>query len=104
MHPSAVEIDLGALRDNVRTIRKLIGDQVKLYAVCKGDGYGSGAVVSARTALAAGADALAVGSADDAEALREAGIKAPILLYAATLPAAAATLVALDITVTIHDL
>lgn len=104
LQPNYIEIDLDALRHNVQTVRGLIGDSVKLYAVCKGDGYGAGAVVAARAALAAGADALAVGGTDDALALRDAGITAPILLYASTLPQAAARLAELDITVTVHDL
>jgi alanine racemase len=49
-------------------------------AVVKADAYGHGAVPVARAALAAGADALAVGTFEEAAELRLAGIAAPILV------------------------
>jgi alanine racemase len=97
-----VEIDLGAVRYNVGVARRLAGS-AKLYAVCKGDGYGGGVIEVARSALAAGADALAVGAPADALALRRHGLSCPILMYAATLPEDAAAVARLGVTVTIHD-
>jgi alanine racemase len=47
-------------------------------AVVKADGYGHGAVPSARAALAGGADRLAVATADELETLRAGGIEAPV--------------------------
>jgi alanine racemase len=49
-------------------------------AVVKADGYGHGAVPSARAALAGGADWLAVALVEEGEELRAAGITAPVLL------------------------
>jgi alanine racemase len=53
---------------------------VSLAAVVKADGYGHGLQVAARTFAAAGADLLCVASLDEALALREAGLEAPILV------------------------
>ena len=102
--PAWAEIDLDALAGNVRKIRALIGPDVRFYAVCKNNAYGCGALECAPTMLAAGADAFAVSDPEDAARIREAGIDAPILLYAATAPDQAAAVAALGLIVTIHDM
>ena len=61
-------------------------------------------MAAARAALAGGANALAVGNPDDARAIRDAGIDAPMLLYASTAPDGAADVAALGVIVAIHDL
>ncbi|HSL00209.1 MAG TPA: alanine racemase [Rubrobacteraceae bacterium] len=74
------EIDLGAVRHNVRTLRRRASG-VLLMAVVKADAYGHGAVPVARAALDAGADSLAVVTAEEGAELRGAGISAPILVF-----------------------
>lgn len=73
-------VDLDALEHNVTRIRSLIGDR-ELVAVVKADAYGHGAVDVARSALAAGADALGVVHVREAAALRDAGIDAPMIAW-----------------------
>ncbi|MFG3038048.1 MULTISPECIES: alanine racemase [unclassified Streptomyces] len=68
------EIDLGALRANVRTLRARVAPHVRLMAVVKADAYGHGAVPCARAALEAGADWLGTATPQEALALRAAGI------------------------------
>lgn len=102
LRPAWVEIDLDAVAHNVRVARKLAGG-AKLYVVCKGDGYGGGVVEVARSALSAGAEAIAVGAPADAVALRRDGLRCPVLLYACSLPEDAAAVAALGVTVTVHD-
>jgi alanine racemase len=51
-----------------------------LCAVVKADGYGHGAAPVARAALAGGASRLAVATAQEAAALRRAGVDAPLLV------------------------
>jgi alanine racemase len=58
----------------------------ELCAVVKGDGYGHGAVPSARAALAGGAAVLAVATAGEAAALRAAGIDAPVIVLGTLSP------------------
>src|SRR4029077_5354183 len=58
-------------------------DGSTLCAVVKADGYGHGASACAVAALAAGAGWLAVATVDEASALRDAGIEAPILVMGA---------------------
>lgn len=72
-----VELDLDAVRSNVRAIRAATGG-VELLAVVKADGYGHGAAWVARAALEAGATRLGVATADEAVRLRDAGVVAPV--------------------------
>ena len=81
MRPSWIEIDLGAIRSNVRAIREAI-KPADVCAVVKADGYGHGHAQVAGAALAGGAERLAVAAADEARALRHAGVEAPILVTA----------------------
>jgi alanine racemase len=101
--PAWSEIDLDALAHNVRTIRAMLPDHVRFYAVCKNNAYGCGALETARTMLEAGADAFAVSDPEDAQRIRAAGVDAPILLYVSTTPDAAAAVAALGLIVTVHD-
>src|SRR5436190_23945013 len=69
MHRSEVTVDLGALRRNVRTLRRVL-DGPHLWAVVKANGYGHGAVDVAGAALGAGATALCVATIPEGLALR----------------------------------
>ncbi|MGN6219442.1 MAG: alanine racemase [Microbacterium sp.] len=72
-------VDVGAIEDNVRHLRRLTGSEI--IAVVKADGYGHGAVRSAVAALAGGATRLGVSDITEALALRRAGIDAPIVAW-----------------------
>ncbi|MGA7147393.1 MAG: alanine racemase [Microbacterium sp.] len=72
-------IDVGAIEDNIRHLRRLTESEI--IAVVKGDGYGHGAVRSALAALAGGATRLGVAEVAEAIALRRAGIDAPIVAW-----------------------
>jgi alanine racemase len=101
--PSWIEIDLDAIRHNTRVARRLAGPGVRIFAVCKGDGYGVGAGILAKTAIEAGADAAACSAPEDVRAIRAAGVTAPVLLYASTAPVDAAAVASLGVIATIHD-
>ncbi|MFI9580993.1 alanine racemase [Streptomyces sp. NPDC052236] len=74
------EIDLAALRANVRALRAR-APQAALMAVVKSDAYGHGMVPCARAALAAGATWLGTATPQEALALRAAGIQARVLCW-----------------------
>lgn len=97
------EIDLEAIRHNVRVMRAHIAGDAKLMAVVKADAYGHGAVPVARAALEAGAQALAVAIPEEGIELREAGIDAPVLVLGAIEPAAAEAVVQYGLTQTVFD-
>ena len=79
MRPSWVEVDLEAIRHNVRALAELIAPAM-LCAVVKADGYGHGDVPVAEAAVDGGASWLAVALVEEGVRLREAGVEAPILL------------------------
>ena len=74
------EIDLGALRANVRTLRARVGDAA-VMAVVKADGYGHGAVPCARAAVEAGATWIGTALPEEALALRAAGLTQRVLCW-----------------------
>lgn len=73
-------IDTGAIAANVGRTRAAAGAK-RVMAVVKADGYGHGAVVTARAALKGGADQLGVVGLAEALQLRAAGITAPVLAW-----------------------
>ena len=75
--PTVVEVDLDAIRHNVRLLSPPNAD---LMAIVKADGYGHGAVAVSRAALEGGASRLGVALVEEGLALREAGIASPILV------------------------
>ncbi len=76
--PTRALLDLDALRYNLALARDLAGD-ARLMAVVKANAYGHGGATVA-AALDGAVDAMAVACIEEALALREAGIRAPILL------------------------
>ena len=73
-------VDLDAIAANVRVLAAAAGG-ASLMAVVKADAFGHGAVPVARTALASGASWLGVARIEEAVALREAHLGAPILAW-----------------------
>lgn len=80
------EIDLTALKENVRNMKRHIGEHVHLMAVVKANAYGHGDAQVAKAALAEGASILAVALLDEALSLRAQGIEEPILVLGAVPP------------------
>lgn len=78
-----VEIDLTALAHNVRTLKTFIAPRTELMAVVKADAYGHGAIAVAKTALANGADCLAIATLAEGVELRQAEINAPVIILGA---------------------
>lgn len=79
-HKTWVEIDVAALRTNLRCVREVIGPHREIVLVVKSDAYGHGAVTVAAVAAEAGVRHFAVVTIDEAVALRRAGVESEILL------------------------
>ena len=99
-----VEVDGRALRQNFRVLRGLVPKTTKLMAVVKANAYGHGLIPTAKELEAIGTDWLDVANVAEGEALREAGLKLPILLLSATLPEEMADAVRLDLALTLSTL
>ncbi len=78
MPVSYMEINLSALRHNLREIRHHLPDKVNILAVVKANGYGHGASETLRIALQEGYVGAAVARVEEGKELREAGFTCPI--------------------------
>lgn len=77
------QVNLAAIERNVSALRSRLDPGTRLCAVVKADAYGHGSIPVARSAIAAGAGALAVATVQEALELRLAGIEAPIIVMGA---------------------
>lgn len=100
--PTWIEIDLPAV---TRNCAHIIGDTgTRLMAVVKGDAYGHGAVRVGQAALEGGASWLGVARWGEARALREAGIRAPVLVLGMVTADEVDAAIAAGVTLTLHSL
>jgi alanine racemase len=101
---SWVEISLGTIRANYRAVKCVVGDAAEIMPVVKADAYRHGAVEVSRALEAEGAPWLAVSNVEEGIALRQAGIRARILVMADFLPADRDALSEFKLTPVIHSL
>ena len=92
------EVNLDAIAQNVKNIKKLIGEKKELMAVVKGNAYGHDILEVSPVVLENGATRLAVARLEEAIFLRKAGITVPILVLGLPLKQQAEFLVSYDIT------
>ena len=71
-----IEIDLNALHNNIKSLKRSLKTGTRFMAVVKKNAYGHGAIEISHAALKSGADSLAVYSLEEALTLRKAGINA----------------------------
>ena len=97
------EINLAAVRHNLKEIRRKINPASKLCVVVKADAYGHGAVEVSKVAVECGADFLAVATVEEGIELRRAGFNLPILILGLIPPSAAEIVVQNNLTATVAD-
>ncbi len=99
------EIDLDAIRQNYKTVRRQLSPGCRCMAVVKAEAYGHGAVPVATTLSAAGVDWFGVSNLEEALHLRNHGVTNPILIFSYTPPSEAAQLAKYHITQAVisHD-
>lgn len=78
------EVDLDALTANLERLRRRIDSSVALLLVAKADAYGHGAVAVAHHALGTFAEAIGVTNCAEAMELRQAGIRARLVVLGPT--------------------
>jgi alanine racemase len=79
------EIDLEAMRYNIRAIRSMIANGVQIIAVVKADAYGHGLSEIARR-LDRDVDLFGVANLVEGQTIRSTGARAPILILGPALP------------------
>ncbi len=103
LRPTRMEVSLTNLKRNISKIRDFISPNASMMAVVKADGYGMGMERVAKACLEAGCSRFAVATADEAVALRDAGIFVPILVMGPSPNDAAKEFVERDITPALTD-
>ena len=92
------QIDLDAIENNVKQIKKQLDKGTKMLAVVKADAYGHGAVEVSKICLFNGADQLGIATCEEGCALREANIPVPILILGYTVENRLETVIENDLT------
>ena len=87
IRPTVARVDLEAIRSNLRAIQSFLSTgsvaKPRVIAVVKANAYGHGAPEVARALEQAGAAMLACADIEEAIVLRQAGVRAPILVFGA---------------------
>ena len=98
-----VEVDLSAIRHNLRQIQQIIAPS-RFLAVVKANAYGHGLLPVARTALEEGAWGLAVVNVDEALELRQAGLGGPVVVVGPVFPFEIEAALAEDVSLPLYSL
>lgn len=99
--PTWVEVDLGAIRENLRRLKALAG--VQAMAVVKANAYGHGAVAVARAAASAGAEWCGVAFSAEGLELARAEVRARVLVLGYTPPSLADEAIAAGLSLAVYD-
>ena len=78
-----VEVNLNALEENARGLRRFIPPNVDIMAIVKADAYGHGAITVIPILEAYGVSMVGVAAMDEAIQIRQAGLTIPILVIGA---------------------
>src|SRR5580704_18782054 len=107
--PVWAEVELGALAENFRAIRKFVNPPEekrktprKILSIVKGNGYGHGGPEVAKALEKAGSDWFGVTCTDEGIAVRKAGVRKPVLILTSFVPGEETRLVEHDLTAVIH--
>src|SRR5712691_4510297 len=79
LRPTVVEVSLARLTENLRAIAAAVAPAA-VMPIVKANAYGHGLVPVARHLVGLGASTLGVAFLEEAVALREAGVTAPVLV------------------------
>lgn len=101
MRRAWVDVDLGALQRNARTLAN--NSRVPLIPMIKADAYGIGAVAAARALRVVGVWGFGVAAVAEGEALRAAGIRERIVVFSPVLTDEFCELHRLELTPTLGD-
>lgn len=82
---TVAQIDLAALKANVRALKSLCKNGQEIMAVVKADAYGHGAIACARALELVGVKKLAVATVEEGIVLRGAGIRGEIVVLGGVL-------------------
>lgn len=99
-----VEIDIAALQHNFLKIQQTVGDQVRIMAVVKSDGYGHGLIECAQGLYRAGARTFGVAEVWEGVTLRQSGLQGEIIILLGGTPESYDEIINYDLTPVVYDL
>ncbi len=107
--PVWAEVSLGALAHNLEAIRRYVNPASesrktprKILSIVKGNAYGHGGPQVAKALEKAGSDWFGVTCTDEGIAVREGGVRNPILILTGFVPGEEARLLQYDLTAVVH--
>jgi alanine racemase len=107
--PVWAEVSLSALTHNLQAIRKYVNPAEekrkvprKILSIVKGNAYGHGGPEVSKVLEKAGSDWFGVTCTDEGIAVREAGVRKPILILTSFVPGEESRMVKHDLTAVIH--
>lgn len=103
IRPTFLEVNLSAIRQNIKKHQKVLPAGASLMAVVKADGYGHGARQVLEAAIKEKVNWAGVGLIEEAIALREAGVSIPIAMLGGWHPDAIPYLFQYDITPNVYS-
>ena len=98
-----IEIDLNALKHNIKEIRKRIGRETSICGVVKDNAYGHGILQVSKTLIQEGVEYLGVADVSDGVFLKKNRIKVPVLNLVSNLKEEIKDIVNHDITQCVSD-
>ena len=104
IRPTQAIVNLRTLEHNIKALRGELRPGTKFMAVVKANAYGHGAVEISKAALGCGADYLGVAIPEEGQFLREAGIKAPILVFGGLFEGYARVIIEQNLIATVHSI
>ncbi len=79
-HDSTLEVNLGALRQNLNVLSKQLNPSTKILSIIKANAYGTGSTIIGNFLESVGVDYLGVAYTDEGIELRTSGVQLPILV------------------------
>ena len=101
--PTLATVDLGALAHNLGQVRRRLEPSCQIIAIVKADAYGHGSAVVSKSLETLAVTRFGVATLEEGIALREAGIRSPILLMGALFPDQFSDIVAHDLTPVLYE-
>jgi len=98
------EIDLQALRENLKAIKELVGPQVSILPVIKSEAYGHGLIPIAKVLAAEGVYGFGLSDLEEVQRIREAGLALPVILLSGFEPSWLPEIVRLRVIPAVIDL
>ncbi len=102
MRPTCLEVNITAIKENLQRVRERVKGK-RIFAVVKADAYGMGSPAVTKALIEEGLKDFAVGPLEEAETLRNHGVRENILMLAPFMDSEIPDLIDISVTPTLID-